>query len=209
MIPPREVDRTYDITQSLQEVLVRASEAFTRSLQLFMTFEQSIFTADFGLQSTYARAWYCLHVKDSTRNNPTEHQAWVGSPLACHTQGVHRNLRTNPVDPSSPLQKLTHTMTIICFTRMHTEFHRLSYVWFGPPHGGYVVSVRRTRLDALLRPVDPCINKGLTDLYPSGGYTHPVTCAIELSHSACTRLSFDQKSFLSFSQQLIVFFHFF
>ena len=194
MIPPREVDRTYDITQSLQEVLVRASEAFTRSLQLFMTFEQSIFTADFGLQSTYARAWYCLHVKDSTRNNPTEHQAWVGSPLACHTQGVHRNLRTNPVDPSSLLQKLTHTMTIICFTRRHTEFHRLSDVWFGPPQRG-LYSFRAQNKAGRLSPVDPCINKGLTDLYPSRGYTHPVTCAIEVSHSACARLSFIKNHF--------------
>ena len=28
-------------------------------------------------------------------------------------QGVHRNLRTNPVDPSSPLHNLTRTTTII------------------------------------------------------------------------------------------------
>ena len=33
--------------------------------------------------------------------------------------GVHRNLRTNPVDPSSPLQKLTHTITLIVSCIMH------------------------------------------------------------------------------------------
>ena len=40
-----------------------------------------------------------------------------------HVHGVHRNLCTTSVDPSSPrpLQKLTHTITIICF--LH-EFRR-------------------------------------------------------------------------------------
>ena len=32
------------------------------------------------------------------------------SPLLAYKQGVHSNLRTNPVAPSSPLQKLTHTI---------------------------------------------------------------------------------------------------
>ena len=50
-----------------------------------------------------------------------------------HIHGVHRNTRTNPVGPSSPLQKITpHTVTIICF--MHTEFHRSlvlsASIWF-------------------------------------------------------------------------------
>ena len=44
---------------------------------------------------------------------------WTSAGLP-HIQGVHRNLRKNPVDPSSPLQKL-NTMTIVL--RMHTEFH--------------------------------------------------------------------------------------
>ena len=33
--------------------------------------------------------------------------------LLIYIQGVYRNLRTNPVDPSSPLQKLTHTILSI------------------------------------------------------------------------------------------------
>ena len=45
---------------------------------------------------------------------------WTSAGLP-HIQGVHRNLRANPVDPSSPLQKLTHTIKIMC--SMHTEFH--------------------------------------------------------------------------------------
>ena len=32
-------------------------------------------------------------------------------------------------------------------------------------------------------PVDPDISSGVTDLYPSRGYTHPVTRAIEVSHT--------------------------
>ena len=46
---------------------------------------------------------------------------WFSAGLL-HIQAVHKNLRTNPVDPSSPLQKLTHSITITWF--MHTEFHR-------------------------------------------------------------------------------------
>ena len=34
---------------------------------------------------------------------------WTSAGLP-HIQGVHRNLRTNPIDPSSPLQKSTHTL---------------------------------------------------------------------------------------------------
>ena len=47
---------------------------------------------------------------------------WTSAGLP-HTQGVHRNLRTNPVDPGSPLQTLTHTITCMnCI--MHIAFHR-------------------------------------------------------------------------------------
>ena len=34
-------------------------------------------------------------------------------------------------------------------------------------------------------PVDPGIGRGVAGLYPSRGYTHPVTRAIEVSHAAC------------------------
>ena len=37
---------------------------------------------------------------------------WTAASLP-HIQGVHRGLRTNPVDQSSPLQKLTHAITLI------------------------------------------------------------------------------------------------
>ena len=44
-----------------------------------------------------------------------------------HMQGVHRNLRTNPVDPRSPLQKSTHTITIVLCPLNSTD------VLFCPP----------------------------------------------------------------------------
>ena len=44
---------------------------------------------------------------------------WTSAGLP-HIQGVHRNLRTNPVDPSSPLQKLTHTITLIVSCILHS-----------------------------------------------------------------------------------------
>ena len=46
---------------------------------------------------------------------------WTSAGLP-HTQGVPRNLRTNPVDPSSPPQKLAHTTTTNNYL-VHTGFH--------------------------------------------------------------------------------------
>ena len=62
-----------------------------------------------------------------------------------YIQGVHKNLRTNPVDPMNPLQELTHTvtLTVSCILRS-------TDVWFCPPHTGYTVSVRRTSLTVLV-----------------------------------------------------------
>ena len=63
-----------------------------------------------------------------------------------HIQGVHRNLRANPVDPSSPLQKLSQNTDTYCF--MHNEYPQVSD--FVPFYAGITVSVRRTRLSVLV-----------------------------------------------------------
>ena len=47
-----------------------------------------------------------------------------------------------------------------------------------------------------LSPVDPGISRGVTYLYPSRGYTHPVSRAIEVSYKQLAKLSFDRKTFL-------------
>ena len=102
---------------------------------------------------------------DSTAQNP-EHQAWAGTSLACHIhiQGVHNNLRTNPVDLSSPLQKLTHTVTLIVSYILNS-----TDVWICPPQCG-LYSFRAQNKAERLSPVDPGISRGVTDLYPSRGY---------------------------------------
>ena len=46
-----------------------------------------------------------------------------------------------------------------------------------------------------LSPVDPGISSGVTGLYPSPGYTHPVTRAIEVSQAVC-KAGFRSKPFL-------------
>ena len=80
-------------------------------------------------------------------------------------QGVHRNLRTNPVDPSSPLQKPTHTVTrIVSFMLPSTN------VWFCPPQGG-LHSFRVQNKVERLSVVDSGISRGVTDPHPSRGYT--------------------------------------
>ena len=49
------------------------------------------------------------------------------------------------------------------------------------------------RVIECVSPLDPAIRRGVTDLYPSRGYTHTVTRAIEVSHTACKN---DQKPLL-------------
>ena len=103
---------------------------------------------------------------------------WTSAGLP-HIQGVHKKLRTNPVDPSSPLQKLTHTKTFIVSCILNS-----TYAWFCSPQCG-LYSFRAQNKVERRSPVDPGISRGVTDMYPSRGYTHPVGRAIEVSHVAC------------------------
>ena len=71
---------------------------------------------------------------------------------------------------------------------MHTEFQRCLV---RPLNAGYTVSVRRTRLNVLLIRLIVLVlltlalaGESVADLYPSRGYTHPVTRAVEVSHAA-------------------------
>ena len=103
---------------------------------------------------------------------------WTSAGLP-HLQGVHRNLRTNPVDPSNPLRKLTHTETIIVSCILN-----FTHVWFCPPRCG-LYTFRAQNKAERLSVLDPGISRGVVNLYPSRGYTHPVKRAIEVSHAAC------------------------
>ena len=76
--------------------------------------------------------------------------------------GVHGNLRTNPIDPSSPLQKLTRTITVIVSCILNSTLD----VWFCPPQCG-LYSFRAQNKAERLSPVDPGIGRGVTGLYPS------------------------------------------
>ena len=57
-------------------------------------------------------------------------------------------------------------------------------VLYCPPQCG-LYSFRAQNKAERLSPVDPGVSRGVTDMYPSRGYTHPVTRAIEVSHAAC------------------------
>ena len=99
------------------------------------------------------------------------------SPGLPHIQGVHRNLRTNTVDHSSPLQKLT---------LQHFLFHAhyiLQMSGSVPLNAGYTVSVRRTRLNVLVLLTLALAGESPTHILREG--THPATRAIEVSHAAC------------------------
>ena len=105
---------------------------------------------------------------------------WASSAALPHIQGVHRSSNTNPVDPRSPLQKLTHTATIIVSCIPNS-----TDVWFCPPQCG-LFSFRTQNKVERLSSVDPgYISRGITDLYRPRRYAHPVTRAIEVSHAAC------------------------
>ena len=72
-----------------------------------------------------------------------------------------------------------------------------THVWFCPAQCGLYSSFRAQNKVESLSPVDPGIGRGVTDLYPSRGYTHPVTRAIDSKHhTQLAKLSFDQSTFL-------------
>ena len=83
---------------------------------------------------------------------------WASAGLP-HMQGVHRSSNTNPVDPRSPLQKLTHTTTIIVSCIPNS-----TDVWFCPPQCGLFSSRTQNKVERLSS-VDPgYISRGITDL---------------------------------------------
>ena len=122
---------------------------------------------------------------------------WTSAGLP-HMQEVHSNWRTNPVKPSNPLRKLTHTIPIIvsCIPNS-TDF------CFCPPQCGLYGFRDQNKVERL-SPVDPGISREVTDLYPPRGYTHPVIRAIKVSHAAC-KAEFRSKTFWSISQRKCIF----
>ena len=48
-----------------------------------------------------------------------------------------------------------------------------------------VIQVRAQNKAERLSRVDRDLSTGVTDPYPSRGYTHPVTRTVEVSHAAC------------------------
>ena len=69
-----------------------------------------------------------------------------------------------------------------------------TYVWFCPPQCG-LYCFRAQNKVGRLSPVDPGISRGVTDLYPSRGYTYSVTRGRKY-HTQLSNLTFDQKPFL-------------
>ena len=65
---------------------------------------------------------------------------------------------------------------------MDTEFHICLVL---SPSKRVMYSFRAQNKAECVSPVDPGISRGVTDLYPSRGYTHSVTRAIDVSHEAC------------------------
>ena len=62
---------------------------------------------------------------------------------------------------------------------------------FVPPNAD-LYSFRAQNKVERRNPLDPAISRGVTDLYPSRGYTHPVTRAIEVKcHTQLAKLSSD------------------
>ena len=120
-----------------------------------LIFNRSIQVCEFAMaphqeQKRHHFGAVAINVRRMFRHDPTAKTRasgldWTSAGLP-HIHGAHSNLRTNPVDPSSPRRKLTHTIivTVSCILSS-------TYVCFCPRHAGYyTVSVRRTRLKALV-----------------------------------------------------------
>ena len=71
-----------------------------------------------------------FHHDSTTLTTRASGLGWTSAGLP-HIQGVHRKLLTNSGDPRSPLQKLTHTVTLIVSCILHS-----TDVWFCPPQCG-------------------------------------------------------------------------
>ena len=85
-------------------------------------------------------------------------QGWTPAGVP-HIQGVHRNLRINPIDPSSPLQQLTHTtVTLIVSCILNSRD-----VWFCPPYCGLYSCFRAQNKIERLSPLEPGISSGVTE----------------------------------------------
>ena len=83
-----------------------------------------------------------------------------------HIKGVHTNLRTNPVYPSSPLQKSTHTITLLVSSILNS-----TDAWVRPPQCGLYSFRAQNKVERISR-VGPGVSREVTDLYPSpGGYS--------------------------------------
>ena len=74
---------------------------------------------------------------------------------------------------------------------MHAEFRRCLVL--SPQCGLY--SFRAQNKVERLSPVDPAISRGVADLYPLGGYTHPENARLKC-HTLLAKLNFDQNPFL-------------
>ena len=127
------------------------------------------------------------------QKNPSIRPGWTSAGLP-HVQGAHRNLRTNPVDPSSLLTpKANSHYSTYCF--MHGLLNSTD-VWFCPPQCG-LYRFRVQNKTERLSPVDPGISRGVIDVSPSRGYTPRNTCHRSITdHTQLAKLSFDRKSFL-------------
>ena len=96
-------------------------------------------------------------------------------------------------------------MTLIVSSPTVSRILTSEDVWFCPSQCG-LYSFRAQNKAVCLSPVDPGISRGVTDLYPSRGYTHPVARAIEVSHAACKAEFWSKIPFWSISQQNEVYF---
>ena len=132
---------------------------------------------------------YYVHRLDST-NNPSIRRGLDLRWPATYT-GSTQELECEP----SPLHKLTLTIVTLIVSCILNS----TDVVFCPPQCGLYTFRAQNKVERL-NPVDPGTSRGVTDLYPSRGYTHPVTRAIQVSHEACKAEFSSKKKNCSISQ---------
>ena len=145
-----------------------------------------------------------LHHDSTTLTTRASGLGWTSAGLP-HIQGVHRkyHLRINPIDPSSPLPKLTHTM-IACF--MLDEFNRCLFL---SPSMRVIQFTWATRLNVLELLTLALAGESRTRILDEGiVHTSRSTRDRSITHTQLVKPSFDQNPF-GRSHRSSVFFHFF
>ena len=126
---------------------------------------------------------------------------WTSAGLP-HTSYIYREYTESIACVRTPYAQVAHSkiyFTLACSYFYAYVLNSANRCLFLSPPMRVIPSFCAQNKAEGLSPVDPDISRGVTDLYLSRGYTHPITREIEVSHTQLAKLSFYPKPFWSIS----------